>query len=76
MPCEACTDSARSQHCGAYHFDCIACMSRLIANARPSKAMQERQIAALRHHHKAKWPELWPHIQNQLKKPNHALPQT
>jgi hypothetical protein len=50
-------------------------MARLIANSRPSKAMQERHIAYLQRHHKGKWPELWPQIQDQLnKKPKLELP--
>ena len=69
MPCNACAASTNSHTSGRYNVDCVPCMARLIANARPSKAMQERQIAYLQRHHKARWPELWPQIQNQLRKP-------
>jgi hypothetical protein len=44
----------------------------MIVNARPSKAMQERQIAYLQRHHKSAWPELWPQIQNQIKLRNNT----
>lgn len=71
MPeCPSCQSATQSHTSGRYNVDCIACMARLIANSRPSKAMQERQIAALEHHHKAAWHELWPQIQNQLKTRN------
>jgi len=78
MLCNACAASTNSPTSGAYNVNCIPCMARLIAKSRPSKAMQERQIAYLQHHHKGQWPKLWPQIQIQLKPRNnpHAPPQT
>lgn len=67
--CPSCHSATQSPTSGRYNVACIHCMARLVANARPSKAMQERQIAYLQRHHKARWPELWPQIQNQLRKP-------
>ena len=73
--CQSCQSATQSPTSGRYNVDCIPCMARLIASARPSKAMQERHIAYLQRHHKHKWPELWPQIQDQLnKKPKHELP--
>lgn len=68
MPeCPSCKQAQHTPLTGRYNINCISCMARLIIRARPSKAMQERQIAYLQRHHKGKWPELWPQIQNQLK---------
>jgi hypothetical protein len=74
--CHSCQHATHTPLTGRYNVNCIACMARLIVNARPSKAMQERQIAYLQRHHRSRWPELWPQIQNKLKTRNNNAPQT
>ena len=73
MPdCPSCQSAQSHPPGGRYNINCIACMARLIVNARPSKSMQELQIAYLQRHHKTEWPELWPQIKNQLKLRNNT----
>ena len=68
--CKACELSASQPWRGGYvpagivDFGCVACMVRLIRSARPSRKMQEIQIATLaRHHGATKWAAMWPDIQ-------------
>lgn len=66
--CPDCQSACASRHSGGrYSFACIACMARLIASARPLKALQDAHIAALARFHGAAWPNVWGEVLTALK---------
>lgn len=67
--CTACQSAAKApaRAIGLCNFYCASCMARLIVNARPSKAMQERQIDALARFHKEAWPAMFEKVKEQLR---------
>ena len=67
MTCDACQSSKERQHSGAYRFQCVECMARLIKSARPVRRLQEGHIAALAQLHGTAWTSLWPKVQAKLK---------
>lgn len=50
MICPLCTpaeSSTQQPRRGVYDFKCLTCCAQLVADARPSKAHQEAQLAAI-----------------------------
>ena len=45
--CPDCQRSATSTYSGTYDLSCTSCCARLVRNARPNKALQEAQFAAI-----------------------------
>lgn len=60
MTCHPCTTRGR------YDFNCVRCCARLIRNARPYKALQNAQIAALARFHGVRWASVWVDVKNEL----------
>jgi hypothetical protein len=65
--CNACQSSKERPNSGAYRFQCVECMARLIKSARPLRRLQEGHIAALERFHGPAWALIWPEVQKLLK---------
>lgn len=62
MTCKPCTQTDT----GRVDFNCRACCARLIRKARPSKALQNAQIAAMARFHGVRWASVWPEVKTLL----------
>lgn len=47
MTCKACQLAQDRPHCGAYHFACLDCCTRLVLSAYPSKPHAAAMLAAI-----------------------------